>query len=63
MCVALNRVTNIQGLFLTGSLKQDDIKANDTASQEYGCLHNEALFILPTVQNLPFTNNFVSCFA
>ena len=56
MCVALNQATNIQGLFLTGSLKQDDIKANNTASQEYGRLRNEALFISPAAQHpLPTT--------
>ena len=49
MYVALSRVTNIQGFFLTGSFKQDAIKANETATQEYDRLHNEALFIPPIV--------------
>ena len=56
MCVALSRVTNTQGLFLTGSFKQDPIKASESAPQEYYRLHNEALFILPIVQSpLPTT--------
>ena len=56
MYVALTRVTNIQGLFLTGSFKQDFIKANESATQEYDRLHNEALFIPPIVRSaLPTT--------
>ena len=51
MYVALSRVTNIQGLFLTLSFKQDAIKASEIASQEYDGLHNEALFIPPIVQS------------
>ena len=58
MYVALIRVTNIQGFLLTGSFKQDAIKANETATQEYDCLHNEALFIPPIVQSpLPTTKS------
>ena len=54
--VTLSRVTNIQGLFLTGSFKQDAIKANESATQEYGRLHNEALFIPPLMRSpLPTT--------
>ena len=48
--VALSRVTNIQSLFLTGSFKQDAIKASGSAPHEHDCLHNEALFIPPIVQ-------------
>ena len=61
MYVALSRVTNIQGLFLTGSFKQDAIKANETASQEYDRLLDEALFI-PSVVQIPLPTT-VSCFA
>ena len=54
--VALSRVTNIQGLFLTGSFKQDAIKANESATQEYDRLHNGALFIPPLMRSpLPTT--------
>ena len=45
MYVALSRVTNIQGLFLTGSFRQD-------ATQEFNRLHNEALFIPPLMRSL-----------
>ena len=49
MYVALSRVTNIQGLFLTRLFKQD-------VTQEYHRLHNEALFIPPLVRSpLPTT--------
>ena len=40
MYVALSRVTNSQGLFLTGLFKQDSIKANEIATQDYDRLHN-----------------------
>ena len=49
MYVQLSRVTNIQGLFLSGSFKQDTIKAMESATQEYDDLRNEALFIPPIV--------------
>ena len=56
MHVALSRVTNIQGLVLTGSFKQDAIKANESVTQEYDRLYNEALFIPPLVRSpLPTT--------
>ena len=56
MYVALSRVTNSQGLFLTGSFKQDAIKANEIATQDYDRLHNQALFIPPFVRSsLPTT--------
>ena len=56
MYEALNRVTNIQGLFLTELFKQDAIKANESATQEYDGLHNETLFIPPLVRSpLPTT--------
>ena len=48
MCVALSRVS--------GSFKQDAIKTNESATQEYDRSHNEALFIPPIVQSpLPTT--------
>ena len=54
--VALSRVTNSQGLFLTGLFKQDAIKANEIATQDYDSLHNQALFIPPFVRSsLPTT--------
>ena len=49
MYVALSRVTNIQGLFLTRLFKQD-------VTQEYDRLHNEALFIPPLVRSPLPTN-------
>ena len=56
MYVALSRVTNIEGLFLTGSFKPYAVKANESATQEYGRLHNEASFIPPMVRSpLPTT--------
>ena len=56
MYVVLRRVKNIQGLFLTGSFKQDAIKASESVSQEYDRLRKEALFIPPVVQSpLPTT--------
>ena len=49
-------MTNIQGIFLTGSFKQDAIKASESAAQEYDRLHDEALFTPPIVQSpLPTT--------
>ena len=50
MYVTLSRVTNTQGLFLTGSFKQDAIKANKSVSQEYDRLLNET-FIPHIVQS------------
>ena len=50
--VSLNRVTNLQSISLTGSFKQDFIKLNKKASQEYDRLCNEAVFVLPIEQNL-----------
>ena len=56
MYVALSRATNIKGLFLTGPFKEDAIKAKESATQEYDCLHNEALFTPPIVRSpLPTT--------
>ena len=50
--VSLNRVTNLQSISLTGSFKQDFIKPNKKASQEYDRLCNEAVFVLLIEQNL-----------
>ena len=44
ICVALSRVTNIEGLYLTGTFRKDAIKANTEASNEYDGLKKEALF-------------------
>ena len=49
MYVQLSRVTNIQGLFFSGSFKQDTIKTRESATQEYDDLRNEAFFIPPIV--------------
>ena len=51
MYVALSRVTNIEGLFLTGSFKQNAVKTNESATQEYDHLHNEVPFIPPMVRS------------
>ena len=41
---------------MTGSFKQDAIKASESAAQEYDRLHDEALFTPPIVQSpLPTT--------
>ena len=62
MYVALSRVINIQDLFLTGSFKQDAVKANESATLEYDRLHNEALFIPPLVRSpLPTTLPVALC--
>ena len=42
--VALSRVTNIEGLYLTSTFKLDAIKANIEALNEYDRLRKEALF-------------------
>ena len=45
MYVALNRIRNLQGLFLTGTFCKEAIKASEEASKEYNRLFNTAAFI------------------
>ena len=49
MYVALGRIKNLEGLFLTGYFQRDTIKANVEATNEYERLNNEALFVPPPI--------------
>ena len=47
--VALGRIKNLEGLFLTGYFQRDAIKANIEATNKYERLNNEALFVPPAI--------------
>ena len=60
MYVALNRIRNSQGMFLTGMFCKEAIKASTEASKEYDRLLNTAAFIsapvvVPSYNSLFFT--------
>ena len=60
MYVVLNRIRNLQGLFLTGIFFKEAIKASTEASKEYDRLLNTAAFIsapvvVPSYNSLFFT--------
>ena len=54
--VALGRIKNLQGLYLTGSFQPKAIKANVQVTHEYERLRNEALFFPQVISTITPTN-------